>query len=39
MTTAPLNGPAEAPAATVSGYMEPAPMGVSEGHRRISAEE
>ena len=33
------NDPARAPAGTVAGYIGPAPMDLSAGRRRISAEE
>jgi len=36
---APPKDPAEAPAGTVAGYTGPAPMDLSAGRRRISAEE
>jgi len=36
---APPNDPAGAPAGTVAGYSGPAPMDLSAGRRRISAEE
>ena len=36
---APPQNPTEAPAGTVAGYTGPAPMDLSAGRRRISAEE
>ena len=36
---APPKDPAGAPAGTVAGYTRPAPMDLSTGRRRISAEE